>query len=93
MGRRRQRLKRLYLQFVQGRVSSVMSLVFGDINLGNLQNKQEIVVFSPKSRADTTLYQERAVFGKMKMDPAKQAQTKMLVKFHRSNGSFPNPLN
>jgi hypothetical protein len=38
----------------------------------------------------TTLYQERAVFGKMKMDPAKRAQTlKILVKFHCSNGPFP----
>jgi hypothetical protein len=35
------------------------------------------------------LYQERAAFGKMKMDPGKRAQTQILVKFHRSNGPFP----
>ncbi len=30
---------------------------------------------SPSPTASPTLYQERAVFGKMKMDPAKRAQT------------------
>ncbi len=29
----------------------------------------------PSEQLRTTLYQERAVFGKMKMDPAKRAQT------------------
>ncbi len=28
-------------------------------------------------QSDTTLYQVRAVFGKMKMDPAKRAQTQI----------------
>ncbi len=40
-----------------------------------------------------TLYQERAVFGKMKMDPAKRAQTQNAGEVSSLHGSFPNPLN
>ena len=41
----------------------------------------------------TTLYQERAVFGKMKMDPAKRAQTQNTGEVSSLEWSFPNPLN
>jgi hypothetical protein len=40
-----------------------------------------------------TLYQERAVFGKMKMDPAKRAQTQNTGEVSLLERSFPNPLN
>jgi hypothetical protein len=33
------------------------------------------ILFSSAPSSSSTLYQERAVFGKMKMDPAKRAQT------------------
>jgi hypothetical protein len=39
------------------------------------------------------LYQERAVFGKIKMDPAKRAQTQNTGEVSSCEWSFPNPLN
>jgi hypothetical protein len=39
------------------------------------------------------LYQERAVFGKMKMDPAKWAQTQITGEVSSLEWSFPNSLN
>jgi hypothetical protein len=41
----------------------------------------------------TSLYQERAVFGKMKMDPGKRAQTQNTGEVSSLKLSFPNPLN
>ncbi len=40
-----------------------------------------------------TLYQERAVFGKMKMDPGKRAQTQNTSEVSSLKWSFPNSLN
>jgi hypothetical protein len=53
----------------------------------------------PKNQQDkdqhATLYQEQAVFGKIKMDPAKkkQAQTQNTGEVSSLEWSFPNPLN
>ncbi len=40
-----------------------------------------------------TLYQEQAVFGKMKMDPSKRAQSQNTSEVSSLEWSFPNPLN
>ncbi len=51
----------------------------------------------PKNQQDkdqhATLYQERAVYGKIKMDPAKRAQTQNTGEVSSLEWSFPNLLN
>jgi hypothetical protein len=47
----------------------------------------------PKNQQDkdqhATQYQERAVYGKIKMDPVKRAQNQNTGEVHHSNGPFP----
>jgi hypothetical protein len=52
------------------------------------------VVFTQlgKEILNFSLYQERAVFGEMKMDPGKRAQTLNTCEVSSLEWSFPNPL-
>ncbi len=45
------------------------------LQLGQIEGFEHVGLDPSFSLCNYTLYQERAVFGKMKMDPAKRAQT------------------
>ncbi len=76
----------------RGKASLIRARILKLLRSPRIDSKERIPPGCVAWRAGT-LYQEQSAFGKMKMDPAKRAQTQHTGEVSSLEWSFPNPLN